>query len=862
MRVQRLTRGQGCAAFASFSADGERLAFASSHEGGAVDVFVMPTAGGQISRLTFEGNQDDELVGARNGTVVCGWHGDSVLYASPHFTTLPDAQLSLCSTTTGDVARIALAQASDGCFATLNNKRMLFFTRLPPQSSHTRRYHGGSAQTLWRVDLDVGGNPVAEAVALTPATEFQGTSKRPMWSAALQRLFFLSDRGETQTMNLWSMAADGSDKRQHTYAQSSEYELRHASLADLSPNTSRAVYQQGADLLALDLTESTSHPTPILLPIFLSSGFELAEQQLVGNPLQYLKGVALSPEGGKVSLSMRGQVFVLPTADGSDDRVVDVTAQLPAAQRWKEVGFLSEDTAVAIGNATGEDEIWLLPASGIAADGQVVQLTSDGYCMRSSLCVSPAGTHIAVLDSERNLFVIDVEAAKASDDPGAGSVLVHHTDNYGTAHAELSWSPDGQWLAFVSAAKNTFDTLFVYKCGSDDPATPITSDRSANHSPAWSADGKWLYFLSDRELKNVVGSPWGARVPEPRFDSCTRVYALALEDGLRPPWQLANELTDAREGDEDDNGSSQQGEDDVDDTLIPKASGKMKTRTKAQQSAETVEMAGGPAAMATRLYELPIGAGNYTKVIALPNDKLLLRTGDELGRVVLEPKKNLKVRNAASGVTRMILSADSSSLLLGFGSLDLHVFPASAASFKPSKGTGVETSGLRVTVNPVEERRAMYDDAWRMLRDQFYDPYMHGVDWLAMKEKYSPLLPRANDRRELNDILMQLTAEICALHHFVRGGDMTRPPEASTMRNRPSHLGAVLDRRPESDGFQVTRIYQGDPERPSSLGPLSKPEVGIEEGDVLTHINGISLSGRSSPGSLLMGQAGQPVRKA
>ena len=139
---------------------------------------------------------------------------------------------------------------------------------------------------------------------------------------------------------------------------------------------------------------------------------------------------------------------------------------------------------------------------------------------------------------------------------------------------------------------------------------------------------------------------------------------------------------------------------------------------------------------------------------------------------------------------------------------------------------------------------------------------MHGVDWLAMKEKYSPLLPRANDRRELNDILMQLTAEICALHHFVRGGDMTRPPEASTMRNRPSHLGAVLDRRPESDGFQVTRIYQGDPERPSSLGPLSKPEVGIEEGDVLTHINGISLSGRSSPGSLLMGQAGQPVRKA
>ena len=80
------------------------------------------------------------------------------------------------------------------------------------------------------------------------------------------------------------------------------------------------------------------------------------------------------------------------------------------------------------------------------------------------------------------------------------------------------------------------------------------------------------------------------------------------------------------------------------------------------------------------------------------------------------------------------------------------------------------------------------------------------------------------------------------------------------MRNRPSHLGAVLDRCPESDGFVVVTIYRGDPERPSSLGPLSKPEVGIEEGDVLTHINGVSLSGHSSLGSLLMGQAGQPVR--
>ena len=508
---------------------------------------------------------------------------------------------------------------------------------------------------------------------------------------------------------------------------------------------------------------------------------------------------------------MRYTEQVLPTAADSNGRIVDVTAQLPAAQRWKQVEFLSEDTVAAIGNASGEDEVWLLPASGIGLEKQAVQLTSDGYCMRSSLSVSPTGKHIAVLDSERNLFVIDLEEAKASDTPGAGTVLVHHTDNYGTAHAELSWSPDGQWLAFVSAAPNTLDTLFVYSCGSGDAPTPITSDRSANHSPAWSTDGKWLYFLSDRELKNVVGSPWGDRAPEPQFDRCTRVYALALEEGLIAPWQLTNELTSAGDGQDDnsdDGGHSEEEleEDEADATPTPKANGKKKP----QQSDAKVEMAGGPAATATRLYELPIASDNYTKLIALPNNKILLRMGGTLSRVDLEPKRSLKLRGVASGVTRVSLSADTNKLLLGFGESGLHVFPTSEASFKPSDATRVDTSGLRVTVDPAEERKAMYNDAWHMLRDQFYDPNMHGVDWEAMHAKYEPLLPRANDRRELNDILMQLTAEICALHHFVRGGEMTRPPEPSTIRNRPSHLGAVLDRCPQSFGWKVARAYSAD----------------------------------------------------
>ena len=69
--------------------------------------------------------------------------------------------------------------------------------------------------------------------------------------------------------------------------------------------------------------------------------------------------------------------------------------------------------------------------------------------------------------------------------------------------ADLTWSPDSQWLAYVEAATNTFAQIKVLnvKTGA---IQAITSDRYNSVNPTWSSDGKWLYFLSDRMLKTTV----------------------------------------------------------------------------------------------------------------------------------------------------------------------------------------------------------------------------------------------------------------------------------------------------------------------------------------------------------------------
>ena len=142
----------------------------------------MPIEGGHPARHTFEGER----------ATMVGWTPDGrVLYSTGHHSTLSNIQLGAIDLKTGQSALLPLSQANDGAYDVAG--KTLFFTRLPFQGSHTKRYRGGTAQNLWKY---VEGQ--AEATPLT--ADFPGTSKTPLWWK--DRIYFVSDRDGT--MNLWS----------------------------------------------------------------------------------------------------------------------------------------------------------------------------------------------------------------------------------------------------------------------------------------------------------------------------------------------------------------------------------------------------------------------------------------------------------------------------------------------------------------------------------------------------------------------------------------------------------------------------------------------------------------------------------
>lgn len=491
--AQRLTSHPGYETHAYVSPDGKTIAFSAQYEG-PTEVYTMPVQGGLPVRRTFEGEN----------AIVVGWTPDGkILYSSGHYATLPSRQLLAIDITTGVSTRIPLAQASDGCYD--DNGTALYFTRLPFQGSHTKRYKGGTAQTIWKY---TAGS--AEAVPLT--TDFTGTSKIPMWWQG--RIYFVSDRDET--MNIWSMNEEGKDLKRHTYRKG--WDVKYPSLRD-----GKIVYQAGADLYLFTIATNTDTK----ISITLSSDFDQTRDRWVKKPMDYLTSTALSPNGDRVALTARGQVFVAPAEQG---RFVQVTRNDKA--RYRSARFFPDGKSLSVlSDESGEVEFWKLPANGV---GTAEQLSKNNTVFRGDGIVSPDGKWIAYEDKFQRLWLYTI---------GDNTTVQIDTCNM-SGFSNIQWSPDSKWIAYDITGENLIQVIKAYNPGEKRLDT-LTSDRVDSYNPVWSPDGKWIYFLSDRFFQSIVGSVWGPREPEPFFDKTTKIYGIALKKGVRSPFLPTDELVAA-----------------------------------------------------------------------------------------------------------------------------------------------------------------------------------------------------------------------------------------------------------------------------------------------------------------------------
>jgi tricorn protease len=626
-------------------------------------------------------------------------------------------------------------------------------------------------------------------------TDDPGTDNFPMWSG--ETIYFTSDRDHT--LNLFARDLVSGSTRKVT-----DFDTYDVTWPSLGPRA--IVFSSGGELYRHDLASGETaripiriiHDLPSTVPRFIA----------VENDIQ---SAAVSPSGARAVFEARGELFSVPAENGPTRNLSRTQGVREMSPAWspdgRRIAYLSD--------ATGEYEIWVVAQDG---SGSPRQVTHDGEVWRFPPVWSPDARHLAFADRKRRLFVLDVETGEAT--------LVD-TGNQGDLDG-YRWSPDGRWIVYQTFHPTRLRGIGLYSL--DDRSTRLLGDGlTHDFQPVFGADGRTLFFLSLRDYP-IRFSDFEFNF---LYDGATAIYAATLDPA-------APALFPPRSDEETGPASSEDGEanDDAEGDDAP-ADAPPPTRVVSE-------------GFVSRTVALPgLEPGDYDDLQAAEGAVFYRYSANgedfDLYRYDLETREAARLVEDVDG---FILTADGKKLLYRSGS---QWSLASASPGADGPGSRLDLSGLRVKLDPEAEWSQMFDDAWRIGRDWFYDEDMHGVDWEAMRERYGVLVPYVAHRSELDFIFGEMIGELEAGHTYVIAGDSPRVDHVAG-----GMLGCELEAT-SSGRYRIAKIYRGESWDPDYRSPLAEPGVRVREGDYLLAVDGIALTTSDNPYRLLEDKADKQV---
>ncbi len=223
------------------------------------------------------------------------------------------------------------------------------------------------------------------------------------------------------------------------------------------------------------------------------------------------------------------------------------------------------------------------------------------------------------------------------------------------------------------------------------------------------------------------------------------------------------------------------------------------------------------------------------------------------GIKIFDPSDEKKEEKLISSAQNFVMSADGKKLLL-LGGAPKIINASAGASAKD-----VPFSDLLVSVDPKDEWRQIVTDAWRLMRDYFYDPNMHGVDWKGMLKRYGDLVDHCASRDDVGYVISEMISELNVGHAYYNHPTFESQPSLGV-----GLLGADFELGPAGEdgtavAYRISRILEGGPWDLDARGPLSQPGIKVKVGDYLLAVNGVKLDTAKDPWAAFVGQVGRAI---
>jgi len=799
----RLTMNDGEERFPMFSPDGSLIAFTGEYDGND-DIYVMNVYGGDITRVTYHPGAD----------IVVGWHPvkNKILFRSYRNSPAGSARLFLIAPDGTGLEELILHEASIGSYSP--NGAKIAYNKISREHRTWKRYQGGTAQDIYIYDFESGVNEVI--------TDFAGTDRTPMWIG--NNIYFLSDRDGILDIHVYD--TETGDIRRIT--DHDEYDVRRPNMGG-----DRIVYELGGELWVLDTQSEQTRKVPV----------EIRADRPEVRP--YRKQVKenithfdISPAGERAAIVARGEVFTVPREDGPTRNLTNNTggarsrgAVWSPDGRW--IAYISDDR--------GEYEIYVTKPDGSEPPRRLSGHES-GY--RHTLRWSPDSKKIAFADQTLRCFYLNVDTRKITEIDKADYEDVDVSlDN--KPINDYAWSPDSRYIAYSKMDSDLVYHLYIYSLA-ENTSRRVSTGLFNDFGPVFTPDGEHLLFISNRRFSpTFCDFEW-----EMVYKNAAGIYALTLQKDGDPFLPFKNDEV------EYESGSSSDAE---------------------KQSSGTVTVSIDFDDIIDRVEMLPLPAGNYRRLSMNDSTVFYLNadSGDfnrfEYRRI--GPRTlwafSLSEREQKPVIDRIDdyrLSADGTHIVYRRNN-KLGIIKSTKRGEKRARVTEedslkyehdeheLDLSDLEMWLDPLAEWRQMFNEAWRMERDFYYEPNMHGLDWEAVREKYASQLPNASCRQDIRFIIGEMIAELSTSHTYVYGGDRRRKAEAVNV----GMLGVDWIEDSKAGRYRFGKIYRVPDWTREVMPPLTRPGVNVDEGDYLIRVNHREVTTDSNIYNYFQDLAGEQV---
>ncbi|WP_270517308.1 S41 family peptidase [Sanguibacteroides sp. AM78-02pH3A] len=769
-----------------WSPDGKSIAFASDRAGG-LDVYIMPATGGSPTRLTFHSNSEIPVCFTPDGK--------SIIYRATilpdvHYTQFPNsAQMYRIPVEGGRPEQFLTFEAYDIHF---NKKgdRIVYHDRKGYEDNWRKHHTSSVTRDIWLHDLKTG--------KFTNITNKEVEDRNPIFTKDEKSIYFLSERfGDFNVCKL--SLEDPSQVKQLTKHR--KHPVRFLSMSD---NGTLCYFYNG------EIYTCKEGEQPQKLTIQITTD-EIEPSSILQNLTYGATEMALSPNAKEIAFVLRGDIFVSSVEYGTTRRITNTPTQ------ERSVSFSPDGRSlVYAGERNGGWNIYVSSLTDstdrsftYAKEIKESQITnSKNACFQPAF--SPDGKEIAYLENRTEIKVIQLKNKKTR-------TVLDGRYNYSYADGDqwYQWSPDGKWILAQYFEKGgwQYTDIALIKADGSGEIHNLTNSGYNDSNPKWMMNGKVIIWSTDRQGYRSHGS-WGSQ-----YD----VYALFLDSEAWDEFKrnkeesaLAKEMTK--------NAKKQKEE---------KTTGKKDKLPELKIDFNNLE---------DRIARLTINSSNLGDAI-LTNDanKLFYMSRFEGGY-------DLWVRDLKEGSTRILSKLNSR-----YASLEMDKEGKNIYMLSGGRLSKIDVNSGKVTPLPFNaelelqkaaERQYIYEHAWRQVKDKFYDPDLHQLDWNFYKKAYERFLPHINNNYDFADLLSELLGELNASHTGARYfGTYSKTQTAS--------LGAFYDSKYKGNGLKIEEIIE--------KGPLVSADTKIKAGTIIEKINQQEIKAGEDYFQLLQNLAGKRV---